>query len=70
MFNAANVLIDGKPVLRDLAIERSPVVARVGVAIEIPRRIDERVHGIGLAPRRTAALGAGGIDEFRHSAER
>ncbi len=45
-------------------------VLRVGVAIEVPARIDEGVHRVGLAPRRPAALGAGHVDELRHAAQR
>ena len=70
MFNAADVLIDGKPILRGLRIEGSTVVMCVGVAVEIPGRINEGVHGIGFAARRTTALGASGIDEPGYSAER
>ena len=70
VLDAADVLIDGEPVLRGLRVERSAVVVRVGVAVEIPGRIDERVHGIGFAARRTAALGAGRVDELRQFAER
>ncbi len=46
------------------------VVVRVSVAIEIPGRIDERVHGIGLAARRAATLGTGRVDEPGQFAER
>ena len=56
VLDAAAVEIDRAPV-RDLRrIERQLVVVRVGKAIEVPRRIDERVHRVGLAARRPAAL--------------
>ena len=70
VLDAADVLVDAaiaEPVLRDLAVERRVVVARVGVAIEIPGRIDERVHGVGLAARRAATLRTRGIRELRHA---
>ena len=69
VLDAANVLVDGEPVLQSCRIEWSLVVVRVGVAIEVPGRIDESVHGVGLAPRRASAFGAGGVDEVRHPAE-
>ena len=70
VLNAADVLVDGKPILRDFGIERSAVVVRVRVTIEIPGRIDEGVHGIGFAPRQTAALGTRRVDELGQTAER
>ena len=70
VLDAADVLVDGEPVLRDLRVERSAVVVRVGVAIEIPGRIDERVHGVGFAARRAAALGTRRVDELGQAAER
>ena len=51
-----------------LLIEGSLVVVRVGVAIEVPGRIDERIHGVGLAPRRPAALRTRRVHEIRHAA--
>ena len=70
---AADILIDAaipEPVADLFAIERRLVVARVGVAVEVPGRIDKRVHGVGFAARRTTALRAGGVDELRHAAQR
>ena len=56
VLDAADVLIDRKP-LRDLRrIERRRAVVRIAVAVEIPGRIDERVHGVasrGAHRRRT-----------------
>ena len=65
VLDAADVLIDGKPVLRGLRIEGSVVVVRVGVAVEIPGGIDEGVHGIGFTACGPAALGTGRVDELR-----
>ena len=39
-------------------------ILRVGVAVEVPARIDEGVHRVGLAPRRSAALRAGGVHKL------
>ena len=48
----------------------SAVVVGVGEAVEVPRRVDERVHRVGLAPRRPAAGRAGDVDELRHVGQR
>ena len=53
----ADVLRDRQPVVDDEAVERRLVVVRVDVAEEVPRRVDERVHRVGVALRRAAALG-------------
>src|ERR1019366_1193157 len=60
----------GEPVLRHLWIEGGVGILRIRVAIEVPARIDEGVHRVGFAARRTAAFGAGGVYKFRHAAER
>ena len=70
VLHSSDVLVDGKPVLRGLRVERSMVVVRVRVAIKVPGRIDEGVHGIGFAACRTAALGTSRVDELRDLAER
>ena len=70
VLHAADVLVDGKPVLRDRRIERRVVVLRVRIAIEVPARIDKRVHRVGLALRRPAALGAGRVHKLRHARQR
>ena len=70
VLHTADVLIDGKPVLRDRGLEWRRRVLRVRVAIEVPARIDERVHGVGFASRRLAALRAGHVYKFRHVRQR
>ena len=70
MLDAANVLVDRKPVVRLRGIKRSLVVFRVGITVEIPRRIDERIHGVGFTPCRVAALRTFHIQKFRHVAQR
>ena len=69
VFDAANVLIDGKPIRDGLGIEGRLIVTRVGVAIEIPGRIDERVHGVGLASGGAAAPGAHCVHELGHTTQ-
>ena len=69
MLDSAAVEVDRPPV-RDLAgVERLLVIARVAVAVEVPRRVDERVHGVRLAPGRTAASGTGRRHEPGHLGE-
>src|SRR6266700_4895124 len=70
MLHAADVLVNGKPVVDRGGIERTVCKLRVGIAVKVPGRIDERVHGIGLTPRRAAAPGARDIYKLRHVAER
>ena len=50
VLDAADVLVHRHPVLRALGHHRL-VVLRVAVAHEVPRRIDEGVHRVGLAAR-------------------
>ena len=47
----ADILVHRQPVAHQRRIERRLVVVRVRVAVEVPRRIDERIHRVRLAPR-------------------
>jgi hypothetical protein len=61
VLDAADVLVHRHPV-----VVRASTIAgrcRVAVAHEVPGRIDEGVHRVGLAPRRLAALRAGDVQE-------
>ena len=58
VLDAADVLVDRHPVVGDGRVERRLVVVRVRVAQEVPRRVDEGVHRVGLAPRGAAAARA------------
>ena len=69
VLDAADVLVDRHPVVRAL-IDHGAVVARAGVAEEVPRRIDERVHRVRLATRGLAALRARAVEELRVLGER
>src|SRR6185295_11770322 len=55
--DAADVLVDRHPVARAL-VDHALVLPRAAEAVEVPGRIDEGVHGVGLALRRVAALRA------------
>ena len=51
-------------------VERGLGILRVGVAVEVPTGIDEGIHRVGFAPRRSAAFWAGGIHKLRDAPER
>ena len=70
VLNTTDVLINREPVGNGLAVERSLLIVRVGVAVEIPGRVNERVHGVGLAFRRSATFRTRGVQKFRHARER
>jgi len=54
----------GKPMRDRRNVERSGVALRAHVTIEIPGRIDERIHRVGLAFGRVAALGTRDVQEL------
>ena len=56
VLDAADILIDRHPGIDHRAIGRRGRDPRIGEALEIPRRVDERVHGVGLAHAARAAL--------------
>ena len=64
MFRAAHVYVYGQHLIRRFFRKRLFIVVRVRVAKIIPRRADERIQRIGIAPRLAAADGAGAIHEF------
>ena len=70
VLDAAAVEIHRAPVLHLRRVERQLAVPRVAVAVEVPRRIDERVHRVGLAAGGAAAARARGVDELRHVRQR
>ena len=52
VLDAADILVDRQPMIGHRRIVRRRGIVRIGEAHEIPRRIDERVHRVGLARRR------------------
>ncbi len=58
VLDAADVLVDRHPTGHQLRVERPVGGPRVAEAQEVPRRIHEGVHGVGLAGGRSAALWA------------
>ena len=62
VLDPADVLVDGEPVVDERAVERCLVVPGIGVAEEVPGRVHERVHRVGLALRRPRPhAGAGNV---------
>ncbi len=55
MVDAADVLVDRVPPVDDLAVPGLGLVVRVAEAQEVPRRVDEGVHRLDLAPAIVAA---------------
>ncbi len=55
MLDAADVLVDRHPPAQGLGIERPFGVSGRGVAHVVPRGVHERIHGVGVTPRRTSA---------------
>ena len=70
VLDAADVLVDGHPVLRRLAVEHALIESRRAIAEEIPGRLDERVHRVGVAPRRSPAPRAARVHEARDFGQR
>ena len=68
VLDAADVLVHRHPVVVARVDHRRRVRARV--AHVVPRRIDERVHRVGLALRRLAARRARDVDEVGALAQR
>jgi hypothetical protein len=71
VLDAADVLVDAAlaPV-GDALVDHRLVVVRAAVAQEVPRRLDEGIHRVGLAPRRLAAFRAGAFVELGHLGQR
>jgi hypothetical protein len=57
VLDAADILVDRQPALATADSRRRRVRVAGGEAREIPGRIDEGVHRVGLAARRLAAFG-------------
>ncbi len=70
MLDAADVLVNGEPILGDRGVKRAGRVFGVGVAVEVPARIDEGVHGVGLAACGASTFRTGNVDKLGHAAER
>ena len=69
VLDAADVLVDRQPVIGGALVGRRRGMRR-GEAGEVPGRVDEGVHGVGLADRRLAADRAGDVLPRRVAVER
>src|SRR6185436_13473663 len=63
VLDSAAVEIDRQPVLHLLRVERLSIIAWIGKAVEVPRRVDKRVHRVGLSPCGAATLRTLHVDE-------
>ena len=63
VLGAARVLVDRRPAIGHRAVDRAVHLLRGEVAEPVPRRVDERVERVGLAPRRPAAARARRLQE-------
>ena len=70
MLDASDVEVDRGPVVHRRRTERRGLVVRVAEAVEVPRGVDERVHRVGLPPRRPATGRTARRHELRHLCER
>ena len=49
VLDATHVLIDGKPVVSGIGIEHALIIVGAGESRVVPRRLHERIKGIGFA---------------------
>ncbi len=70
VLDAADILVDRHQAVHHGACGRSVFVPRIGEAREVPRRIDESVHGVGFALRLSPALRTGDVLPGRMMVER
>ena len=63
VLDPADVLVDGHEMAGRSRVERPVRAPRIAEAQEVPGRVDERVHGVGLAPGRPSVDRAGGVEE-------
>ena len=63
VLGAARVLLDGRPALGHVVVDRRVVLVRRQVAEPVPRGVDERVHRVRLTSRRAVARRAGDVEE-------
>ena len=70
MLDPADILVHGHPVFRAGLIQGCGIEIGAAVPEKIPGRFNESVHGVRLAARPAAALGAVDIDEALHFCQR
>ena len=70
VFDAADVLVDRRPVVAFVDVPGRFHVARVGIAEIVPGRADERIHRVGFAAGRFAAFRALAVDKLADRGQR
>ena len=70
VFNAADVLVNLLPIRRRFGRDHAAVKLGRHITELIPAGFHKSVHGVGFAPRRTAAAGALGFVELGHFGQR
>ena len=70
VLNAADVLVHGHPVVHVRPLEGGLRVVGRAVAVEVPGRAEERVHGVRFPHGGRAALRAGRGQPLRHVQQR
>ena len=71
MFDPADILVDGHPVIHLLPVEpRLGVVMRRTETVEVPGGLDEGIHRVRFAPRRFTAARTGRFHERSVSGKR
>ena len=65
VFDAADVLVHGQPVVHPGRVQDASGVVGAGVAQEVPGGLHEGVHGVHFPPGRAVADGAGHLIERR-----
>ena len=70
VLDAADVLIDGRPVVHLVAVKGTLRVLRIRIAVVVPRGADKGVHRIRLTRRITAARGTFTVEEVFARRER
>src|SRR5690625_976475 len=63
MLDAAGIEVHRRPLPGELLVDGAVVLVGAQVAEPVPRGVHERVHGVGLPLRVTAAIGAAGVQE-------
>ncbi len=70
VLDAAHVEVDREPVAHGGGVDRAVVLLRREIAVEVPGRVHEGVHGVRLAPGFPSAPRAGRAHERLHLLER
>ncbi len=70
VFNAADILVHGQPVVHPFCIQGAILVVRARIAVKIPGRLYKSVHGIRFTSGFTVAFGASGFGKGQFKGQR